>query len=150
MKFDTVEFKSISLRFARPASFTGQCYVADWRLLGQCIPASANWYGADHSIVPISIAQDVDAQLYADDEDAARGVGGQQIAIVPGRVEVELIGDGGSYLWTAIIGFAKFATPDDECSILGHAGCLEYFLAEFDGVQHAVELTRIAELLTTK
>jgi len=74
------------------------------------------------------------------------GISGPNIAIIPGRVEVELIGNRDSYRLTAIIGFAKFATPDDECRILGHAGCLEYFLAAFDGVQHTVELTPIAEL----
>jgi hypothetical protein len=40
-----------------------------------------------------------------------------------------------------MIGFADFVTPEAECSLLGHSGCLEYFLAAFDGVEQTVELT---------
>jgi hypothetical protein len=56
-------------------------------------------------------------------------------------VELELLGRDESYRWTTVIGFAQFASSTDECSILGHAGCLEFFLAEFDGLSQVVELT---------
>ena len=97
--------------------------------------------GADHTLVPFSIAEDVGAELFPDEEDAAKGISGHEISIVPGQVELELLGDDESHKWTAIIGFAKFATPDDECNVFGHAGCLEFFLAAFDGSAHIVELT---------
>ena len=98
---------------------------------------------ADHTLVPYSVAEDVGAELYHDEHDAAKGVGGHEISIIPGRVELELLSDGEAYQWTAVIGFAKFTTPEDECSILGHAGCLEFFLATFDGVEQVVELTHL-------
>ncbi|HEX2477349.1 MAG TPA: hypothetical protein VHK01_21515 [Lacipirellulaceae bacterium] len=101
--------------------------------------------GANHTIVPFSVAENVAAELYRDKQDAAKGIGGQEITIIPGRVELELLGDGQSYKWTAVVGFAKFDSPDDECSILGHAGCLEYFLASFDGVERVVELVQIGD-----
>jgi hypothetical protein len=105
--------------------------------------------GADHTLVPFSIAEDVGAELFVDEEDAARGVSGHYIPIIPGRVELELLADGESYRWPATIGFAKFAAPEDECSVLGHASCLEYFLATFDGVAQFVELTPRTTLPTS-
>ena len=96
--------------------------------------------GADHTIVPFSIAEDVGAELFRNEQDAAKGISGHEIAIVPGQVELELLGDTESYHWTAVIGFARFATADDECCIFGHAGGLEFFLASFDGVARAVKL----------
>ena len=96
--------------------------------------------GADHTLLPFSAAEHIGAELFLDEQDAARGVSGHEIAIIPGRVELELLGESESLRWIAVIGFAKFATPEDECSIFGHAGCLEYFSATFDGVTRSVEL----------
>ncbi len=97
--------------------------------------------GADHTVLPISIAADIGAELFADEADSAKGVSGHEINIIPGKVELELFDGHESSQWTAVIGFAQFATSLDECSILGHAGCLEFFLAEFDGHSQVVELT---------
>ncbi len=89
--------------------------------------------GADHTVLPFSIAADIGAELFEDEVDAAKGVSGHEIAMIPGMVELELLGDDESCRWTAVVGFAQFASPADECSILGHADCLEFFLAAFDG-----------------
>lgn len=97
--------------------------------------------GADHTLVPYSIAEDVGADLLLNEQGAASGIGGHEIAIVPGRVELELVSGEESFQWSAVIGFAKFASPEDACSVLEHAGCLECFLATFDGVQKILELT---------
>jgi len=97
--------------------------------------------GADHTVLPISIALDVGAELFPEESDAAKGVGGHEIPIIPGHVQLELISDEGSQAWSAFIGFADFESSEEECSILGHVGCLEYFLAAFDGVARSVELT---------
>ena len=98
--------------------------------------------GADHTVLPYSIAADIGAELFEDDADAAKGVSGHEITIIPGRVELELLDRDESCRWTAIIGFAEFASSADECSIFGHAGCLEYFFATFDGHSQVVELIR--------
>jgi hypothetical protein len=89
----------------------------------------------------MSVADRVGAELFRDNHDAVRGVSGHEILIVPGRVLLELISDDGSYQWSAVIGFAEFASPEEECSLLGHAGCLEFFTATFDGVARVFELT---------
>lgn len=96
--------------------------------------------GADHTVLPFSIAADIGAELFEDETDAAKGVSGHEITIVPGRVELELLDHAESCRWTATIGFGRFASSLDECSILGHAGCLEYFFATFDGLSQVVEL----------
>ena len=96
--------------------------------------------GADHTLLPISLAHRIGATLFEDNRDSARGVGGHGIAMIPGVVELELFSCEGSCKWTAVVGFAEFATADDECSIIGHAGCLEYFSATFDGVAKTIEL----------
>jgi hypothetical protein len=98
--------------------------------------------GADHSVFPFSVAEDIGAELFEGESDSARGIGGHEITIVPGRVELELLGEGESCRWTSVVGFARFASLSDECSILGHVGCHEYFYAAFDGDAQVVELTR--------
>jgi len=97
--------------------------------------------GADHTVLPFSIAADISAELFEGEADVAKGVSGHEITIVPGKVELELLGRDESCRWTAVIGFAQSVSSMDECSILGHAGCLEFFLAAFDGLSQVVELT---------
>jgi triosephosphate isomerase len=89
----------------------------------------------------MSIAELVAAELFEDEVDVAKGVSGDEIAIIPGRVRLELLSDEDSIAWTATVGFAEFADVEAECSLLGHSGCLEYFFATFDGVNKFVELT---------
>lgn len=80
------------------------------------------------------------AELFEDEPDAAKGFSGHEIEIFPGKVELELLSEDTSYQWTAIVGFAKFASSEDECSLLGHTGCLEFLTATFDGQTRVVEL----------
>jgi hypothetical protein len=102
--------------------------------------------GADHTVLPMSVADKVGAQLLFEEENTAKGVGGHEISIIPGRVQLKLISSDDACEWTAIVAFADFERPEDECSLLGHAGCLEYFFAAFDGVERVVELTLRATL----
>lgn len=102
--------------------------------------------GADQSIVPFSVAERIGAELFEDEQNSVEGISGQGVIVVPGRVRIELFDGRESIDWIAIIGFAKFPAPENECSVLGHAGCLEYFHAAFDGVDRFVELTLRGEL----
>lgn len=102
--------------------------------------------GADHTLVPYSVADQVGAKLFDDESNSVEGISGHEVIVVPGEIELELIDDVETVKWTTVIGFAQFAAPEDECSVLGHAGCLEYFLATFDGVNRSVELTLRGEL----
>jgi hypothetical protein len=61
-------------------------------------------------------------------------------------VEIELLAENESIKWTTVIGFARFSAPKDECSVLGHTGCLEFFIATFDGFEQVVELTERGNL----
>lgn len=105
--------------------------------------------GADHTVLPLSIAENVGAELFYDERDAAKGISGHEIAIISGRVHLELLSDDETCAWTAVVGFADFATPEDECGVLGHAGCLEFFSATFDGVGQVVELIQRGSLPST-
>jgi len=100
--------------------------------------------GADHSILPISVAKDIGVDLNIEESDYARGVSGHEIVIIPGQVELELLGVEESYRWKAVVGFAEFENAAVECSLLGYAGCLEFLLADFDGQKKVVELTKRA------
>jgi len=97
--------------------------------------------GADHTVLPFSIAAVIGAELFENEPDEAKGFSGHEISIIPGKVELELLGDTESYKWDAVVGFARFASLEDECSILGHTGCLEFFCASFDGGSKLVELS---------
>jgi len=95
--------------------------------------------GADHSIFPASIATEVGAELFDDELESAKGISGHAISVTLGRVRLELIAGEQSLAWSAIVGFAKFDS-EDECSVLGHIGVLEFFSAVFDGVNQVLEL----------
>ncbi len=97
--------------------------------------------GADHSIFPFSVAEDVGAELFHDETDSTKGVGGHEVTIIPGRVQMELLDGSESCRWSAFVGFAKFDSEEGECSILGYSSGLEYFLAAFDGEAQIVELS---------
>src|SRR5437016_2240108 len=58
--------------------------------------------GADHTVLPLSIAADIGAELLEDESDAAKGVSGHEIIIIPGKVELELLSDDDSCRWTAV------------------------------------------------
>ena len=102
--------------------------------------------GADHTLVPFSIAEDIGAELFESEPNSVEGISGHEITVIPGRVQMELLDDNESLQWPTTIGFAKFASPDDECIVLGHVGCLEYFLAAFNGVERFVDLTLACKL----
>lgn len=98
--------------------------------------------GADHSLLPFSVAEIIGAELFDDEQDIAKGISGRQLETIPGKVELELSSDDDVeiYRWSAVVGFAKFASEANECSVLGHAGCLEYFLTTYDGPARIIEL----------
>ena len=89
--------------------------------------------GADETIVPLSVAEEIGVELDMAQQSKAGGVTGQHIALIPGSVELEILGEGETYKWTSVISFARFESEEDECAILGHAGALQFFTATFDG-----------------
>ena len=96
--------------------------------------------GADESVLPLSLAKNIGVAVDASKSIPAAGVGRQLIELLPGSVELE-IGDGSeSYRWRAVVGFARFNRPEDECTCLGHVAAIEYFTATFDGERHQCTL----------
>ena len=61
------------------------------------------------------------------------GIGGQEVELTLGEIDLELSGGGQTYRWRAPVGFASFARPEDEVAILGHPAFLNFFRVVFDG-----------------
>ena len=105
--------------------------------------------GADGTILPKSIGEAIGVALDEQQSVPAAGFGGGQAAVLAGRVEVEVQQGGEHHRWAATVGFVDFASPEDEHTILGHAGFLDYFVATFDGERHELELVATGGLAAT-
>jgi len=95
--------------------------------------------GADNTILPESIAQDLGISLQRCKGPSATAFGGQEIALSFSDVTLELVHPDGSFCWTTRVYFVS-GESDKEAIILGHQGFLDYFAATFDGEQCAVNL----------
>jgi hypothetical protein len=95
--------------------------------------------GADHSILPESIARDLDIPLHPCKGPSATAFGGQQIALSYADVELELVHADGELRWFPRVYFVS-GDADKETIILGHQGFLDYFTATFDGEECTVNL----------
>jgi hypothetical protein len=96
--------------------------------------------GSDDTLLPRSVATRVGAAV--DDTQAANtsGFGGASLPVAPGDVELLLTDGLAVYRWPAHVGFVTFADADDEMSILGHSGFLDFFTATFHGDRKLLEL----------
>lgn len=97
--------------------------------------------GADNTILPKRIVDDLGIELQAGHGPDATAFGGQTISLLFGDVELELEEQQGRVRWKTRVQFYDFASPEDETLILGHAGFLDYFSALFDGEQGMLSLT---------
>ena len=70
----------------------------------------------------------------------AAGFAGNRIDVFYGTAHFEIHDDEVAYRWSATVGFCDFQRPETEVVVLGHAGCLEFLQAAFDGEQHVLEL----------
>src|SRR5690606_23329119 len=84
--------------------------------------------GADHSLFPLSIAEDIGVELLEAEADVAKGFSGHEVEVIPGCVRLALLSEGQTYEWDTIVGFAKFPSCSEECCILGRTGGLEHFI----------------------
>ena len=96
--------------------------------------------GADNTILPKRIADDLGIELRAGHGPNATAFGGQSIPLLFGDVELELEEESERVRWSARVLFHDFLNPEDETLILGHAGFLDYFSALFDGEQGQLSL----------
>ena len=95
--------------------------------------------GADNTILPESIAHDLDIPVHPCQGPAATAFGGQQITLSYADVELELVHDDGNLRWFPRVYFVC-GDADQETIILGHQGFLDYFTATFDGEDCTVNL----------
>ncbi len=127
---------------ASPAFGGGLLYRPEipLRVIGQA--GDANFLalvdtGADGTLIPRSLGERIGVEI--DDSQAVpvRGFSGAgEVKVSPGLVSLELRQGETCYRWEATIGFVEFATPEAEQGILGHAGCLDFFVVTFDGETH--------------
>lgn len=97
--------------------------------------------GADETLFPSAIARALGVEFETGVTSEALGFTGDGVSIRFGRVTIEIESDGETVAWTDTVGFADFPESDDLMVILGHGGCLDYFLAVFDGERGELELT---------
>ncbi len=96
--------------------------------------------GSDDSIFPLSIGSLIGVNLDPTKKWRVEGIAGQQVELVPGKVDLELQGSGQIFRWSITMGFIAFDKPENEVAVLGHAGFLNFFSATFDGLNHSLEL----------
>ncbi len=97
--------------------------------------------GADETLLPMSIAEELKIELDETATSQASGITGDLLTIRYGEVEFELSDDSDSAQWKTVVGFVDFGSTDEEVIVLGHGGCLDYFKAIFDGENAELTMT---------
>jgi hypothetical protein len=97
--------------------------------------------GADTTIFPKHLAQNLGIALQPDAEMQATVFGGTPVSLDVGEVTILLQKDGESLQWRETVCFFDMSGElSDQFAILGHAGFLDYFTATFDGEDGTVML----------
>jgi hypothetical protein len=96
--------------------------------------------GSDDTLLPLSVGRLVGAKIDPTQSWQVEGIGGQAVAVILGEVGFELTDGTQTFRWSAKVGFVDFADPEDEATIVGHAGFLDYFRAIFDGHRRTLEI----------
>jgi predicted aspartyl protease len=89
--------------------------------------------GADNTILPKRIADDLGIVLSDGSGPQLRAFGGQSLKVVFGDVEIEIEDENERLRWPARVQFFEFSSTEEESLVLGHSGFLDYFVATFDG-----------------
>jgi hypothetical protein len=100
--------------------------------------------GADTTVLPRWTQSAIAAAIDETQASTVSGIAGQELAVVPGEVELALEQGGETYRWKTRV---EFASEDslDAAAILGHAGCLRHFVASFNGQSLYLELLPTAD-----
>lgn len=98
--------------------------------------------GADITVLPRALAEEIGVTILAGEKRTARGVSGEAMEIVAGEVGLEIGDSDETHRWSSLIGFADFAHPKQQRAILGHVGFFDQFRVTFDGVFHEVDIQR--------
>jgi predicted aspartyl protease len=128
----TADFRLI-LRPVITVRITGPTSTARWDALVDT--------GADETLLPLSLAELLGVELDQDATSQAVGISGDRLTIHYGDVEFQIAAESETVTWRTTVGFVEFGSSEDELIVLGHGGCLDYFLARFDGETAQLELT---------
>lgn len=96
--------------------------------------------GADETTLPRSIGDRVGATIDETVPLPVTGIGGQTLQGFSGDIHIEVRQGAELYRWRQRVRFASFARPEDEITILGHVGFLNYFTATFNGKKREITL----------
>jgi hypothetical protein len=102
--------------------------------------------GSDETVFPASLAMALGIQLDHNRATTASGVGGHTVRLVPGRVTLELAQGAERYRWSSTVAFLESDELNDEVSLLGFLGFLEFFTATFDSESYEINLTANSRL----
>lgn len=97
--------------------------------------------GADHTVLPRFVAEQLAIPLHQDPTVTATAYGGTPIPLSVGIATLSLSTQGKTVSWTDEFAFHESADGENETAVVGHAGFLNYFTATFDG--QAGQLTLI-------
>ena len=98
--------------------------------------------GADNTILPSSIANDLGITLTQGTGPHLTAFGGQKLSVRFGDVLLEIEDEREKLRWPARVQFFDFPSAKEEALVMGHAGFLDYFTATFDG--ELCQLTLVA------
>jgi hypothetical protein len=96
--------------------------------------------GSDDTLIPLSVGKNIGAALDATQTWIVEGLGGHSMPVILAEVILELTDGLQTFRWPAKVGLVDFADPQDEVTLLGHAGCLDFFRVTFDGHLQTLEV----------
>ncbi|MCI0334561.1 MAG: hypothetical protein L0228_15190 [Planctomycetes bacterium] len=91
--------------------------------------------GADFTLLPLSVANATGVELVMDRIGTVGGIEGGSLVTYPGEVVLELNDGTQSYRWPTTV---RFAAGNN--MLIGHLGCLEFFIATLDHHNHTFSL----------
>ncbi len=99
--------------------------------------------GVDQVALPRSIGESIGAEIDPGPGWAMEGFAGQSAQAAAGRVIFEVTDGIQTVKWEGNVAFVDYPDPaDEQIAILGREGFLEFFNAQFLGLEHAVVLRR--------
>jgi hypothetical protein len=92
--------------------------------------------GADDTLLPAFLIDRLGVTFAPSDHSIIEGIEGSMSVVRYGTVDLEILGSGGGYRWSARVGFHA-----GHKIVFGHNGFLEYFTASFNGRTRHLTLT---------
>ncbi len=96
--------------------------------------------GSDDTLIPRFLVRELGVTIDDSNRTKVRGIADEIVSIATAEMELR-ISDGFEFVsWQTKVGVIGEDDDESDFVILGHAGCLEFFTATFDGDRRALEL----------